>query len=47
MKTTTKTNETAKTMENTKSTKNIKVPEKLVDQVIGQDEAVRIIKKAA
>ncbi|MBT3836213.1 ATP-dependent protease LonB [Candidatus Woesearchaeota archaeon] len=30
-----------------KSTKNITVPEKMVDQVIGQDEAVRIIKKAA
>ncbi|NQV91595.1 ATP-dependent protease LonB [Candidatus Woesearchaeota archaeon] len=30
-----------------KSTKNITVPEKIVDQVIGQDEAVRIIKKAA
>lgn len=30
-----------------KSTKNIKVPEKIVDQVIGQDEGVNIIKKAA
>jgi len=30
-----------------KSTQNIKVAEKIVDQVIGQDEAVRIIKKAA
>ncbi len=30
-----------------KSTKEIKVPEKIVDQVIGQDEAVRVIKKAA
>jgi len=30
-----------------KSTKNITVPEKIVEQVIGQDEAVRIIKKAA
>ncbi|MEK6969792.1 MAG: ATP-dependent protease LonB [Nanoarchaeota archaeon] len=30
-----------------KSTKDIKVPEKIVDQVIGQDEAVKIIKKAA
>lgn len=30
-----------------KSTKNIKIPEKIVDQVIGQEEAVRIIKKAA
>ncbi|MBT3298565.1 ATP-dependent protease LonB [archaeon] len=30
-----------------KSTSSIKVPEKVVDQVIGQDEAVNIIKKAA
>jgi ATP-dependent Lon protease len=30
-----------------KSTKDIKVSESIVDQVIGQDEAVRIIKKAA
>ncbi|MCK4589092.1 MAG: ATP-dependent protease LonB [Nanoarchaeota archaeon] len=30
-----------------KSTKDIKVPVKIVDQVIGQDEAVEIIKKAA
>ena len=30
-----------------KSTKDIKVPEKVVDQVIGQEEAVNIIKKAA
>ncbi|MBT7706826.1 ATP-dependent protease LonB [archaeon] len=30
-----------------KSTKDIKVPEKVVDQVIGQEEAVRIIRKAA
>lgn len=30
-----------------KSTKNINVPEKIVDQVIGQEEAVKIIKKAA
>src|SRR3989344_1578198 len=29
------------------TTKNIKVPEKIVDQVIGQEEAIRIIKKAA
>src|SRR3989338_4652866 len=29
------------------TTKNIKVPESIVDQVLGQDEAVRIIKKAA
>src|SRR3989344_4397428 len=35
-------------MENkTVTTKNIKVPEKIVDQVLGQEEAVRIIKKAA
>ena len=30
-----------------KTTKNITVPEKIVDQVIGQEEAVEIIKKAA
>lgn len=30
-----------------KNTAEIKVPEKIVDQVIGQDEAVEIIKKAA
>ena len=30
-----------------KDTSEIKVPEKLVDQVIGQDRAVEIIKKAA
>ncbi len=30
-----------------KSTAEIKVPEKIIDQVIGQDEAVDIIKKAA
>ncbi len=30
-----------------KTTKDIKVPQKIVDQVIGQDEAVKIIKKAA
>src|SRR3989338_10432899 len=30
-----------------KSTKNIKVSEKIIGQVIGQDEAVKIIKKAA
>ncbi len=30
-----------------KSTKTIPVPEKIVDQVVGQDEAVKIIKKAA
>src|SRR3989338_10096485 len=30
-----------------KSTKNIAVPEVVIDQVIGQEEAVNIIKKAA
>lgn len=30
-----------------KSTKELKVPDKIIDQVIGQDEAVNIIKKAA
>lgn len=30
-----------------KSTKNITIPEQTIDQVIGQEEAVRIIKKAA
>ncbi|MDP3640692.1 MAG: ATP-binding protein [Nanoarchaeota archaeon] len=30
-----------------KSTKDIPVPQKIVDQVVGQDEAVQIIKKAA
>jgi ATP-dependent Lon protease len=34
-------------MKNFKSTKEIKVPERLIDQVIGQDKAVGIIKKAA
>lgn len=34
-------------MENTKSTKNIRISNKIIDQVIGQDEAVNIIKKAA
>lgn len=29
------------------TTKNIKIPEGIVDQVLGQDEAVKIIKKAA
>ena len=29
------------------STADIKVPKQLVDQVIGQDEAVEVIKKAA
>jgi Lon-like ATP-dependent protease len=32
---------------NFKSTKEIKIPEKIVDQVIGQDNAVEVIKKAA
>ncbi len=32
---------------NFKTTEEIKVPEKLIDQVIGQDKAVEIIKKAA
>ena len=31
----------------TATTKNIKVPEKIADQVLGQEEAVKIIKKAA
>lgn len=30
-----------------KTTRDIKVPKQLVDQVLGQDEAVRVIKKAA
>jgi len=30
-----------------KSTSEIKVPEKLIDQIIGQDEAVEVMKKAA
>ncbi len=30
-----------------KTTKSIKIPEKIVDQVLGQDEAVKIIRKAA
>jgi Lon-like ATP-dependent protease len=30
-----------------KTTEEIKVPEKLIDQVIGQDKAVKIVKKAA
>src|SRR5512137_809272 len=30
-----------------KSTKDIKVPKRLIDQVIGQDDAVEVIKKAA
>ena len=30
-----------------KSTKDLKVPAKIIDQVVGQDEAVKIIKKAA
>ncbi|MGC8571936.1 MAG: ATP-dependent protease LonB [Candidatus Micrarchaeia archaeon] len=32
---------------NFKSTADIKIPEKLIDQVIGQDNAIEIIKKAA
>ncbi len=32
---------------NQKDTKSIKVPKQIVDQVIGQDEAINIIKKAA
>ncbi len=32
---------------NFKTTKEIRIPKKLIDQVIGQDEAVNIIKKAA
>ena len=34
-------------MPNIKSTKDVRIPEKLVDQVIGQEKAVDIIKKAA
>ncbi|MDE1798695.1 MAG: ATP-binding protein, partial [Candidatus Micrarchaeota archaeon] len=34
-------------MRNFKSTAEIKVPKSLIDQVIGQDKAVKIIKKAA
>jgi Lon-like ATP-dependent protease len=33
--------------QNYKSTKDIKIPDRLVDQVIGQDDAVVVIKKAA
>ncbi len=45
----TKNNEhnTAKTTSPMKTTKQIKIPTKIVDQVIGQDEAVNIIRKAA
>ncbi len=32
---------------NIESTAEVKVPEKLIDQVIGQDEAVEVVKKAA
>ncbi|MEM2032222.1 MAG: ATP-binding protein, partial [Candidatus Woesearchaeota archaeon] len=32
---------------NIETTKEVKVPEKLVDQIIGQDFAVEVIKKAA
>ena len=31
---------------NIKSTKEIKIPKKIVEQVIGQDKAVEVIKKA-
>jgi len=34
-------------IKNIKTTKDIKIPSKLVDQVIGQDEAINVIKKAA
>ena len=34
-------------MKRFKTTEEVKIPEKLVDQVIGQDKAVNIIKKAA
>ncbi|MFA5050248.1 MAG: ATP-dependent protease LonB [Candidatus Micrarchaeia archaeon] len=34
-------------MKKFETTKEIKIPEKLIDQVIGQDSAVKIIKKAA
>ena len=34
-------------MKRFKTTDDLKIPEKLVDQVIGQDTAVGIIKKAA
>lgn len=30
-----------------KTTKDVKVPKRLIDQVIGQEEAVETIKKAA
>ena len=30
-----------------KTTENVKIPEKLIDQVIGQKKAVEIVKKAA
>ena len=32
---------------NFKSTKELKIPKKIVDQVLGQEQAVKIIKKAA
>jgi len=34
-------------MKHFKDTSEIKIPERLIDQVIGQDKAVEIIKKAA
>ena len=34
-------------MKRFKTTDEVKIPEKLVDQVIGQEKAVNIIKKAA
>ena len=34
-------------MKKIKSTADIKVPEKLIDQIVGQDKAVEIVKKAA
>ena len=34
-------------MLNIKNTKDVKIPEKLMDQVIGQEKAVDIMKKAA
>ena len=40
-------NTSAKNSSTMKTTKQIKIPAKIVDQVIGQDEAVNIIRKAA
>ncbi|MCX8175259.1 MAG: ATP-binding protein, partial [Candidatus Micrarchaeota archaeon] len=34
-------------MRNFKTTEEIQTPARLIDQVIGQDEAVKIVKKAA